>query len=125
MMPWNKNGTSNGLNNKDTPTNPQNKNTPNKNSVVSNGTDPNSNHIKGSHDISLKIGGKSISKQSTAASPGESGSSAANNNKIYEVKEKTKKLIKENNNISGILIAAIVLLLVFAGYTRKNKEQEE
>ena len=114
--PWNTNGSSGGINHGNG----------NRGSGVSgNGTNPNSDSALGSNkDTAPGVGGDATPSIS-AASPGESGSSAADPN-AYEIKEQNNLASKSVNYLQLGLICVVALLLLCIGYKRqKDKEEEE
>jgi hypothetical protein len=121
-MPWNQKGQNNGLkntNNKQNTANTNgnsNTNTSNDQSKNNNPTSSNNNQNRGS------INQKTPDTQKS--SPSDTGSSAAPK-KAYEVKEKAKKIINKDNYLPSIIASAIILLLILAGYKRKNNTEEE
>ena len=101
--PWNANGSSGGANSGEGE---------NGSGISGNGSNPNSDAVLGSdHDTAPGIGGDA-SPSISAASPSDSGSSAANPN-AYEIDEHDNVAVKS-------------LLLLIIGYKRqKDKEEEE
>lgn len=113
MVPWKTKGNTSGINTK-------HKN--NNNNVSGNGTNTHSQKIKGSQNNNNDLG-ISIIQSVSASTPGESGSTASKN-KAYEVQEKPKKIINKDNYLPALIASVILLLLIFAGYKRKNTEEE-
>ena len=75
-------------------------------------------------DTAPGIGGDS-SPSISAASPGDSGSSAANPN-AYEINEHDNLAVKSVDYLQLGIICIVVLLLLLVGYKRqKDKEEEE
>ena len=93
--------------------------------VSGNGTDSNSDAVLGSdHDAAPGIGGDA-SPSISAASPSDSGSSAANPN-AYEIDEHDNVVSKSSDYLQLGLICIVALLLLIIGYKRqKDKEEEE
>lgn len=114
--PWNTNGSSSG-------TNSGNGNSGS--GVSGNGTNPNSDAVLGSdHDTAPGVGGDA-SPSISAASPGESGSSAADPD-AYEINERENLAVKSVDYLQLGLICIVALLLLIIGYKRqKDKEEEE
>ena len=114
--PWNTNGSSGGTNNG---------NGRHGSGVSGNGTDPNSDTVLGSdRDTAPGVGGDATPSIS-AASPGDSGSSAADPN-AYEINEQNNLAIKSVDYIQLGVICIVALLLLLVGYKRqKDKEEEE
>ena len=114
--PWNTNGSSGGINHG---------NGNHGSGVSGNGTNPNSDSALGSNkDTAPGVGGDATPSIS-AASPGESGSSAAAPN-AYEIKEQNNLASKSVNYLQLGLICVVALLLLCIGYKRqKDKEEEE
>ena len=93
--------------------------------VSGNGTDSNSDAVLGSdHDAAPGVGGDA-SPSISAASPSDSGSSAANPN-AYEIDEHDNVVSKSSDYLQLGLICIVALLLLIIGYKRqKDKEEEE
>ena len=114
--PWNANGSSGGANSDEGE---------NGSGISSNGSNPNSDAVLGSdHDTAPGIGGDA-SPSISAASPSDSGSSAANPN-AYEIDERESVAVKSSNYLQLGIICIVALLLLIIGYKRqKDKEEEE
>ena len=114
--PWNTNGSSGGSNNG---------NGRHGSGVSGNGTDPNSDTVLGSdRDTAPGVGGDAAPSIS-AASPGDSGSSAADPN-AYEINERNNLAVKSVDYLQLGVICIVALLLLLVGYKRqKDKEEEE
>ena len=114
--PWNTNGSSGG-------TNSGNGNSGS--GVSGNGSNPNSDSVLGSNrDTAPGVGGDA-SPSISAASPSDSGSSAANPN-AYEIDEHDNVVSKSSDYLQLGLICIVALLLLIIGYKRqKDKEEEE
>ena len=114
--PWNTNGSSGGSNNG---------NGRHGSGVSGNGTDPNSDTVLGSdRDTAPGVGGDAAPRIS-AASPGDSGSSAADPN-AYEINERNNLAVKSVDYLQLGVICIVALLLLLVGYKRqKDKEEEE
>ena len=93
--------------------------------VSGNGTDSHSDAVLGSdHDAAPGVGGDA-SPSISAASPSDSGSSAANPN-AYEIDEHDNVVSKSSDYLQLGLICIVALLLLIIGYKRqKDKEEEE
>ena len=93
--------------------------------VSGNGTDSHSDAVLGSdHDAAPGVGGDA-SPSISAASPSDSGSSAANPN-AYEIDEHDNVVSKSSDYLQLGLICVVALLLLLVGYKRqKDKEEEE
>ena len=113
---WNTNGSSGG-------TNSGNGNSGS--GVSGNGSNPNSDSVLGSNrDTAPGVGGDA-SPSISAASPSDSGSSAANPN-AYEIDEHDNVVSKSSDYLQLGLICIVALLLLLVGYKRqKDKEEEE
>ena len=114
--PWNTNGSSGG-------TNSGNGNSGS--GVSGNGSNPNSDSVLGSNrDTAPGVGGDA-SPSISAASPSDSGSSAANPN-AYEIDEHDNVVSKSSDYLQLGIICIVALLLLLVGYKRqKDKEEEE
>lgn len=114
--PWNTNGSSGGINHG---------NGNHGRGVSGNGTNLNSDSALGSNkDTAPGVGGDATPSIS-AASAGESGSSAADLN-AYEINEQNNLASKSVNYLQLGLICVVALLLLCIGYKRqKDKEEEE
>ncbi len=114
--PWNTNGSSGG-------TNSGNGNSGS--GVSGNGSNPNSDSVLGSNrDTAPGVGGDA-SPSISAASPSDSGSSAANHN-AYEIDEHDNVVSKSSDYLQLGLICVVALFLLLVGYKRqKDKEEEE
>ncbi|HII08837.1 MAG TPA: hypothetical protein HA355_04525 [Methanosphaera sp.] len=112
--PWNTNGNIGGTNNGNGGT-----------GFSGNGTNPNSDTVLGSNkDTSPGVGGDATPSIS-AASAGESGSSAADPN-AYEINEQDNLTVKSVDYLQLGIICIVALLLLLVGYKRqKDKEEEE
>ena len=93
--------------------------------VSGNGTDSSSDTVLGSnHDAAPGVGGDA-SPSVSAASPSDSGSSAANPN-AYEIDEHDNVASKSSDYLQLGIICIVALLLLIIGYKRqKDKEEEE
>lgn len=93
--------------------------------VSGNGTDSSSDAVLGSdHDAAPGVGGDA-SPSISAASPSDSGSSAANPN-AYEIDEHDNVVSKSSDYLQLGIICIVALLLLLVGYKRqKDKEEEE
>ena len=114
--PWNANGSSGGANSGEGE---------NGSGISGNGSNPNSDAVLGSdHDTAPGIGGDA-SPSISAASPSDSGSSAANPN-AYEIDEHDNVASKSSDHLQLGIICIVALLLLIIGYKRqKDKEEEE
>ena len=114
--PWNTNGSSGGTNNG---------NGRHGSGVSGNGSDSNSDMVLGSdRDTAPGVGGDAAPSIS-AASPGDSGSSAADPN-AYEINERNNLAVKSVDYLQLGVICIVALLLLLVGYKRqKDKEEEE
>jgi hypothetical protein len=114
--PWNTNGSSGG-------TNSGNGNSGS--GVSGNGSNPNSDSVLGSNrDTAPGVGGD-VAPSISAASPSDSGSSAANPN-AYEIDEHDNVVSKSSDYLQLGIICIVALLLLLVGYKRqKDKEEEE
>lgn len=114
--PWNTNGSSGGSNNG---------NGRHGSGVSGNGSDSNSDMVLGSdRDTAPGVGGDAAPSIS-AASPGDSGSSAADPN-AYEINERNNLAVKSVDYLQLGVICIVALLLLLVGYKRqKDKEEEE
>ena len=89
------------------------------------GSNPNGDTVFGSNRDTAPGFGGDASPSFTAASPGESGSSAADPN-AYEIDEHDSSVAKSSNYLQLGLICIVTLLLLIIGYKRqKDKEEEE
>ena len=89
------------------------------------GSNPNGDTVFGSNRDTAPGFGGDASPSFTAASPGESGSSAADPN-AYEIDEHDNVASKSSDYLQLGLICVVVLLLLLVGYKRqKDKEEEE
>ena len=93
--------------------------------VSGNGTDSSSDAVLGSdHDAAPGVGGD-VAPSISAASPSDSGSSAANPN-AYEIDEHDNVVSKSSDYLQLGIICIVALLLLLVGYKRqKDKEEEE
>uniref|UniRef100_UPI0025E7FAFA hypothetical protein n=1 Tax=uncultured Methanobrevibacter sp. TaxID=253161 RepID=UPI0025E7FAFA len=93
--------------------------------VSGNGTDSSSDAVLGSdHDAAPGVGGDA-SPSISAASPSDSGSSAANPN-AYEIDEHDNVVSKSSDYLQLGIICIVALVLLLVGYKRqKDKEEEE
>ena len=93
--------------------------------VSGNGADSSSDAVLGSdHDAAPGVGGDA-SPSVSAASPSDSGSSAANPN-AYEIDEHDNVASKSSDHLQLGIICIVALLLLIIGYKRqKDKEEEE
>jgi hypothetical protein len=114
--PWNTNGSSGGTNNG---------NGRHGSGVSGNGSDSNSDMVLGSdRDTAPGVGGD-VAPSISAASPGDSGSSAADPN-AYEINERNNLAVKSVDYLQLGVICIVALLLLLVGYKRqKDKEEEE
>jgi hypothetical protein len=114
--PWNTNGSSCGTNNG---------NGRHGSGVSGNGSDSNSDMVLGSdRDTAPGVGGD-VAPSISAASPGDSGSSAADPN-AYEINERNNLAVKSVDYLQLGVICIVALLLLLVGYKRqKDKEEEE
>ena len=89
------------------------------------GSNPNGDTVFGSNRDTAPGFGGDASPSFTAASPGESGSSAADPN-AYEIDEHDNVVSKSSDYLQLGLICIVALLLLLVGYKRqKDKEEEE
>ena len=89
------------------------------------GSNPNGDTVFGSNRDTAPGFGGDASPSFTAASPGESGSSAADPN-AYEIDEHDNVVSKSSVYLQLGLICIVALLLLLVGYKRqKDKEEEE
>lgn len=89
------------------------------------GSNPDGDTVFGSNRDTAPGFGGDASPSFTAASPGESGSSAADPN-AYEINEQNNLASKSVNYLQLGLICVVALLLLCIGYKRqKDKEEEE
>ncbi len=89
------------------------------------GSDPNGDTVFGSNRDTAPGFGGDASPSFTAASPGESGSSAADPN-AYEIDEHDNVVSKSSDYLQLGIICIVALLLLLVGYKRqKDKEEEE
>jgi hypothetical protein len=89
------------------------------------GSNPNGDTVFGSNRDTAPGFGGDASPSFTAASPGESGSSAADPN-AYEIDEHDNVVSKSSDYFQLGLICIVALLLLLVGYKRqKDKEEEE
>ncbi len=89
------------------------------------GSNPNGDTVFGSNRDTAPGFGGDASPSFTAASPGESGSSAADPN-AYEIDEHDNVASKSSDYLQLGIICIVALLLLIIGYKRqKDKEEEE
>ena len=89
------------------------------------GSNPNGDTVFGSNRDTAPGFGGDASPSFTAASPGESGSSAADPN-AYEIDEHDNVVSKSSDYLQLCIICIVALLLLLVGYKRqKDKEEEE
>ena len=89
------------------------------------GSNPNGDTVFGSNRDTAPGFGGDASPSFTAASPGESGSSAADPN-AYEIDEQDNVVSKSSDYFQLGIICIVALLLLLVGYKRqKDKEEEE
>ena len=89
------------------------------------GSNPNGDTVFGSNRDTAPGFGGDASPSFTAASPGESGSSAADPN-AYEIDEHDNVVSKSSDYLQLGLICIVALMLLLVGYKRqKDKEEEE
>lgn len=89
------------------------------------GSNPNGGTVFGSNRDTAPGFGGDASPSFTAASPGESGSSAADPN-AYEIDEHDNVVSKSSDYLQLCIICIVALLLLLVGYKRqKDKEEEE
>ena len=89
------------------------------------GSNPNGDTVFGSNRDTAPGFGGDASPSFTAASPGESGSSAADPN-AYEIDEHDNLVSKSSDYLQLGIICIVALLLLLVGYKRqKDKEEEE
>ena len=89
------------------------------------GSNPNGDTVFGSNRDTAPGFGGDASPSLTAASPGESGSSAADPN-AYEIDEHDNVVSKSSDYFQLGIICIVALLLLLVGYKRqKDKEEEE
>ena len=89
------------------------------------GSNPNGDTVFGSNRDTAPGFGGDASPSFTAASPGESGSSAADPN-AYEIDEHDNVVSKSSDYLQLCVICIVALLLLLVGYKRqKDKEEEE
>ena len=89
------------------------------------GSNPNGDTVFGSNRDTAPGFGGDASPSFTAASPGESGSSAADPN-AYEIDEHDNVASKSSDYLQLCIICIVALLLLLVGYKRqKDKEEEE
>ena len=89
------------------------------------GSNPNGDTVFGSNRDTAPGFGGDASPSFTAASPGESGSSAADPN-AYEIDEHDNVASKSSDHLQLGIICIVALLLLIIGYKRqKDKEEEE
>ena len=89
------------------------------------GSNPNGDTVFGSNRDTAPGFGGDASPSFTAASPGESGSSAADPN-AYEIDEHDNVVSKSSDYLQLGIICIVALLLLLVGYKRqKDKEEEE
>lgn len=89
------------------------------------GSNPNGDTVFGSNRDTAPGFGGDASPSFTAASPGESGSSAADPN-AYEIDEHDNVVSKSSDYLQLGLICIVALFLLLVGYKRqKDKEEEE
>ena len=89
------------------------------------GSNPNGDTVFGSNRDTAPGFGGDASPSFTAASPGESGSSAADPN-AYEIDEHDNVVSKSSDYLQLGIICIVALLLLIIGYKRqKDKEEEE
>ena len=93
--------------------------------VSGNGTDSNSDAVSGSDLVAAPGVGGDVAPSISAASPSDSGSSAANPN-AYEIDEHDNVVSKSSDYLQLGIICIVALLLLIIGYKRqKDKEEEE
>jgi len=89
------------------------------------GSNPNGDTVFGSNRDTAPGFGGDASPSFTAASPGESGSSAADPN-AYEIDEQDNVVSKSSDYLQLGIICIVALVLLLVGYKRqKDKEEEE
>ena len=89
------------------------------------GSNPKGDTVLGSNRDTAPGFGGDASPSFTAASPGESGSSAADPN-AYEIDEHDNVVSKSSDYLQLCIICIVALLLLLVGYKRqKDKEEEE
>lgn len=89
------------------------------------GSNPNGDTVFGSNRDTAPGFGGDASPSFTAASPSDSGSSAANPN-AYEIDEHDNVVSKSSDYLQLGIICIVALLLLLVGYKRqKDKEEEE
>ena len=88
------------------------------------GSNPNGDTVFGSNRDTAPGFGGDASPSFTAASPGESGSSAADPN-AYEIDEHDNVVSKSSDYLQLCIICIVALLLLLVGYKRQKDKEEE